>query len=193
MMDKYTLRKKNRAKRDQMSEEEVQVKSSAILDQLLRLPEYMMADDLFTYVSFGKEVDTHALITSALLSGKRVYVPKVLDKKFMEFYQIESLEELLPGTLGILEPAPKNLGQMQKERNQIMIVPGLAFDLMGNRIGYGAGYYDRYFIEHPNPNLKSVAIAYDFQIEEVLQAEQFDVPMHSIVTEKRQVNLDDII
>lgn len=189
-MDKYTLREKNRTQRNQMSEEESKVKSSTILDQLLRLPDFMMADDLFTFVSFGKEVDTHGLITGALLSGKRVYVPKVLDKKFMEFYQIETLEELLPGTLGILEPEPKNMGQMKEDRNQIMIVPGLAFDLMGNRIGYGGGYYDRYFIEHPNPNLKKVAIAYDFQIEKVLQTEQFDVPMHRIVTEKRQIVFD---
>ncbi|HCL03709.1 MAG TPA: 5-formyltetrahydrofolate cyclo-ligase [Lachnoclostridium phytofermentans] len=189
MMDKNTFRKMNRAKRDQMSEEESQVKSSAILEQLLKLPDFMLADDLFTYVSFGKEVNTHELIKSALLFGKRVYVPKVLDKKFMEFYQIEGLEELLPGTLGILEPEPKKLGQMQNERKQIMIVPGLAFDLIGNRIGFGAGYYDRYFIEHPNPNLKKVAIAYDFQIEEELPADQFDIPMQRIVTEKRQIRI----
>jgi len=107
----------------------------------------------------------------------------------MEFYQIEGLEELLPGTLGILEPEPKKLGQMQNERKQIMIVPGLAFDLIGNRIGFGAGYYDRYFIEHPNPNLKKVAIAYDFQIEEELPADQFDIPMQRIVTEKRQIRI----
>jgi 5-formyltetrahydrofolate cyclo-ligase len=62
---------------------------------------------------------------------------------------------------------------------------------MGNRIGFGAGYYDRYFFEYPNPNLKKVAIAYDFQIEEELQAEQFDVPIHRIVTERRQVIVDD--
>ncbi len=184
-MDKYTLRKQNKAKRDQMAKEEFKVKCSAILDVLLGLPEYLIADDLFTYVSIGNEVDTTWLITNAFLSGKRVYVPKVLDKKSMEFYQITKLNELTPGTLGILEPEPNILGQMEKERNQIMIVPGLAFDQMGNRIGYGGGYYDRYFIEHPNKNLSRIALAFDFQMEEVLQAEQYDVPVHKIVTENR--------
>lgn len=188
MIDKYTLRKQNRDKRDQLSREEVQVKWSVILDRLLRLPDYMMAEDLFTYVSFGNEVDTIELITSALLSGKRVYVPKVIDKKCMEFYQINSIGELSPGTLGILEPEPGIIGQMEKERKQIMIVPGLVFDEMGNRIGYGGGYYDRYFINHPNKNLNRVALAYDFQVVDVLQTEQFDIPVHRIVTEKRMMD-----
>lgn len=187
MIEKYTLRKQNIAKRDQLTREEFQVKSSIILDQLLRHSVYMMAEDLFTYVSFGNEVDTFGLITSALLSDKRVYVPKVLDKKCMEFYQIKSIGELSPGTLGILEPKPIILGQMRKERNQIMIVPGLAFDGFGNRIGYGGGYYDRYFFTHPNENLNLVALAYDFQVEEKLQVERLDVPVHRIITEKRNI------
>ncbi len=181
------LRKRNKARRDQMTEEEVQMKSSVILDQLLRHPDYTISEDLFTYVSFGNEVDTYGLITGALLSGKRVYVPRVLDKKCMEFYQIKNLDELSPGTLGILEPPPKILGQVEEERKQIMVVPGLAFDFSGNRVGYGGGFYDRYFMSHPNPNLKRVAIAYDFQIEEVLPAKQSDVPVHRIVTEQRMV------
>ena len=184
-MEKHTLRTQNRERRDHMPEEEAMLKSSLILDQLLRMPEFSMADEIYTYVSFGNEVDTFSLITSAVLSGKRVFVPKVLDKKRMEFFRIKHIGELQSGTLGILEPTSDELGMLDVTKKQIMIVPGLVFDENGNRIGYGGGYYDRYLWGQPNESLHLVAPAYEFQVVKSLCAEELDIPVHKIVTEKR--------
>lgn len=184
-MEKHTLRKQNRERRNQMPEEEAMRKSSLILDQLLRMPEFRLAEEIYTYVSFGNEVDTFSLITSAILSGKRVYVPKVIDKKRMEFFRIKHIGELQSGTLGILEPITDELGKLDVTKKQIMIVPGLVFDEKGNRIGYGGGYYDRYLWEQQNESLHLIAPAYEFQVVKSLNAEELDIPVHKIVTEKR--------
>lgn len=120
-------------------------------DDLIReaveaLPEYEAADLVLSYVSFADEIDTHRIIEDALAAGKRVAVPKCLPGRKMEFFEIGSLEELVPGTLGILEPVPdeERLVKPAMCKGSVCLVPGLVYDGEGYRIGYGAGYYDRF-------------------------------------------------
>ena len=185
---KHILRNEIIKKRDTLSQDERKLKSSRILDQLLLTKEYMMAREIFTFVSFGTEVDTYGLILNALVSGKKVYTPKIIAKGKMEFYEITSFEDLSPSKLGILEPTTNLLGMLKKEdNNQVMIMPGVAFDLEGNRMGYGGGYYDRYLSINSDCQLPRIAICYEIQMVDQVPVEEFDQKVDIIITEKQQI------
>lgn len=185
---KQELRRAILEQRDMLTEEEIFVKSSIILDRLLRSKEFMMADEIFTYVSFGSEVDTNALILSSLMSNKKVFTPKIIAKGIMEFYQIESFEDLTPNKYGILEPTTNLLGQLNNQEGaQLMVIPGVAFDHAGNRMGYGGGYYDRYLVKNSDCQVARFAICYDLQIIDQVPVEEFDQKVDKIITEKQEI------
>ncbi|MGN0070407.1 MAG: 5-formyltetrahydrofolate cyclo-ligase [Atopobiaceae bacterium] len=110
------------------------------------LPEYEAADLVLAYVSFADEIDTHRIIEDALAEGKTVAVPKCMKGHTLSFYTISSLADLVPGVMGILEPVPdkEHLVTPAMCKGSVCLVPGLVFDGEGYRIGYGAGYYDRF-------------------------------------------------
>lgn len=113
--------------------------------------EYMKSKKILIYVSFGSEIDTHPLITNALNAGKTVCVP-VTDRKTHTITpsQILGMDELEPGAYGILAPKSDKIRPVSGEEIDLTIVPGLAFDPNGYRIGYGGGYYDRFFEKYPH-------------------------------------------
>jgi len=121
---------------------------AAITAGLLAWPLFARADVLLTYVSTPGEVDTLALIRAALAQGKTVAVPRCLPERRMVFGRISALEELVPGAYGIPEPPPE-CPTAEAGSNSLCLVPGLAFDSRGNRIGYGGGYYDRFLAGFP--------------------------------------------
>lgn len=192
-MTKNDIRILQKNRRDQMSINEQRKNSKAIWQQLFESEVYHNCKLIFTYVSFRSEVGTHEMIRRALVDGKKVYAPKV-EERCMEFYSIKSLEELVPGMMGILEPEinPQNrystsLSQVNQEDN-IMLLPGLAFDTRGNRIGYGAGYYDRYLSREGESNFTKIAISYDFQVMEQITSDEYDIKTDMIITPTRWVN-----
>lgn len=183
--DKASIRSLILAKRKNLSRKYVIEKSGLITEHVLSLKEYKEADCVFAYISLNNEADMHDLLLYALKSGKRVAVPRVC-KTDMDFYYIDSLERLVKGSFGILEPFSDAL-PAEYEKNAVMLIPGVAYDMAGNRIGYGGGYYDRYFAKQMElkTNLMNciIAPAYEFQITDEIPSEEHDIRVNKIVTE----------
>jgi 5-formyltetrahydrofolate cyclo-ligase len=165
--------------------------SKKIQDRLYSLNEFRECKELFTYISFGSEVDTYDIIKKSLEMNKKVFVPKV-EGNDLCFYEIEELDMgLIRSKFGILEPESKRhnkfdiLNEAESDGSKrIMLLPGLAFDKQGNRIGYGAGYYDRYLNKIKHRGWIKLALAYDFQVMERLTVSEHDIPADYIITEK---------
>ena len=135
-------------------------------------------------MNIKNEVDTSLIINYYRKNNKKTAIPKVLENN-MEFYYFNCEKELVNGYFNI--PEPVNIDESNKcipSNNDVIIIPGLAFDRFGGRVGYGGGFYDKYLTQ--NKNLIKIAVAYDFQvIEDVLEISKFDVKPDYIVTEKR--------
>lgn len=148
--EKKQIRRRVLARRDALTSQEQRRASCLITERLLGHQWFYRAGSLLCYVSYGSELDTRELIQEALRLEKEVYVPKVEENRRMDFFRIGALEELQPGFHGILEPrdtARIYVGEGAKRT--LMLMPGVAFDICGNRLGYGGGYYDRYLAAHP--------------------------------------------
>lgn len=156
--------------------------SKAIHQRLFNLETYKESDVLLVYADASGEVLTDRIILKALLDGKKVYAPVCGEGYSMEFYRIYSLDELYLGHYGIREPLEIEYEKLTKElitKNTLAIVPGVAFDKENNRMGYGRGYYDRYFARYEIPN--RLGLAYDFQIIDKIEAKATDIKMTGIV------------
>lgn len=151
--------------------------NEAVCRQLLNLSEIRHAFCVYCYASFPGEVSTWRFMESLLRQGKYIAVPKVTGKE-LEFYSISGKKDLEEGVMGIMEPKASCLKIRDPEAP--VIVPGIAFDRDGNRIGYGGGYYDRFFQREPHH--RRIAIAYDFQIFDKIPSEAHDKPVDYIIT-----------
>ena len=127
-------------------------------------------------------MDCVPIIKKALQDGKRVAVPRI-DKDGMEFYEIKDLAECVEGTFHIFEPTTNRLVKPEGTEKTFIVVPGLAYDYMKNRMGYGKGYYDRYFQKYGEEKFERIAIAYDLQIVKEIPCEPTDVKVDQIITE----------
>lgn len=154
---------------------------NAITNRFLTLDEYKSCKILFAFVSTAIEVNTHTIIKKSLLDGKKVAVPKCIDLSGnMEFYFINSFDDLKPGTMSILEPDESICKKATNLTDGLCIVPGLCFDNRGYRLGFGGGYYDR-FLE--NFNGTSVGICYSECTQAELLIESFDKSVDILITE----------
>lgn len=148
--EKKQIRRRVLARRDALTSQEQWRASCLITERLMGHQWFYRAGSLLCYVSYGSELDTRELIREALRLGKEVYVPKVEENRRMDFFRIGALEELQPGFHGILEPPDTaRIYAGERAERTLMLMPGVAFDLYGNRLGYGGGYYDRYLAAHP--------------------------------------------
>lgn len=151
--------------------------NEAICRQLLNLNDIRYAFCVYCYASFHGEVSTWRFMEALLRQGKYIAVPKVAGKE-LEFYAISGEKDLEEGVMGIMEPKSSCLKIRDPEAP--VIVPGIAFDREGNRIGYGGGYYDRFFQQEPHH--RRIAVAYDFQIFDKIPSEAHDKPVDCIIT-----------
>lgn len=135
---------------------------------------------VYCYISVRNEAGTERFIDWLLQQKIHVAVPRVQGKE-MFFYYIESLEDLIRGTFGIPEPAPHCLPA--ENITAPVIVPGVAFSGKFQRVGYGAGYYDRFFAAEPEH--RKIAVCYEFQMYDEVPEEPFDVLMDLIITEEK--------
>ncbi|MCI8514806.1 MAG: 5-formyltetrahydrofolate cyclo-ligase [Lachnospiraceae bacterium] len=181
---KNTLRKTFLAAREAMSREEVIEKSDRILSRLTAHPLYRDCACLYLYADVRKEVRTGPLIRRALSEGRRVALPRIEGKK-MDFYYITDEKELSPGRFGI--PEPGSSCQRAEDEEALLIVPGVAFDSRGGRLGYGGGFYDRYLAEHRRQ--VPAALAYDIQIADRIPSEPWDHRITRIFTETVFINV----
>lgn len=183
-MEKKLLRQQALKQRKSLNSLEVQGRSHEIAQRLLFLPEYQKAQNILVYMSFDNEVDTRAIITNAWQQKKRVLVPIChTSDKSMQISELCNFSELAPGTWGIPEPKKDCLRLAEPAVVDAAIIPGVAFDKRGYRLGHGGGYYDR-FLTKLAPGCPKIALAYEFMIREYLPNEIHDVPMDYIVTEK---------
>lgn len=190
-MEKTELRKLIKEKRKTFSKKELDKLSLKIADNLLSLKEMAFAKNVLIYVSTKGEVDTLRLIEELFKLGKIVYVPKVIDIKtgLMRFYKISSLEDLEPGCMNILEPK-KSLEILEEsliDDSFVIVMPGLAFDKKGHRLGYGGGFYDR-FNARVYSGLLKLALSFDFQLVDELIANEFDIDVDKVITENEIIN-----
>lgn len=179
-MNKEEIRQEIRRQKASLSKEIIDLQSSLLREQFLTLREYKECSQLILYAAFNQEVNTLPLIRQALLDGKKVALPRVM-KEDIEFYYITSITDLEESSFGIPEPEPVAMLQLEKDSN-LILVPGLAFDKKGNRIGYGKSFYDRYFKAHKESFLK-ICFAYDFQVYEEIPFEAHDVKIDILITE----------
>lgn len=188
--DKKKLRAKYLAKRDGLDLKKRRIASEKIKAKAFETKQFTNAETVFVYASYKSEVETMELIKGALRRGKRVAVPKV-DGIEMEFYEITSWEELFPGFSGILEPQIHDKMPVTPKDSDVFLIPGAAFDLAGRRIGYGGGYYDRYWNRINSTYGITpcfMALAFEAQIcRGGVPAEKHDKKMDCIITERRVI------
>lgn len=183
---KKSLRQEMLAKRDSLNKGTVKRKSDLVLKRLYALAEFKAAKCVMCYVSFRNEVDTEPLIRKCLAEGKRVVIPKI-DHKKKEIIICELKDfdkELVCNHLGIMEPKEEFVREIEREKVDFVIVPGIAFDSRGHRLGWGGGYYDK-FIAALQHKVKLAALAFEYQIVESIPTEAHDQKVDLIVTESK--------
>lgn len=185
VIDKQALREQAHAnRRAQPNKEEL---SGRICEQFLALPEYQAARTVMFYVDVRTEVRTREFLPVALAYGKRVIVPYCVEGE-LELFHLEDMEELTVGMYRILEPKPELRGLPEKRADvsevDLIMVPGVAFDRRGARMGHGKGYYDK-LLEHARPDTPLVALAFECQLFDEIPTAAHDVFMDKIITEER--------
>ncbi len=181
-VEKRALRQKYKQIRREMTVEEKALMDKKICDRFTSLWSYRNSETILIYVSSAIEVDTREIINRALKKGKKVAVPRCIDgTSLMEFFFIESLEELSVRSMGILEPERDESKLLTDFSSGICVVPALTFSKDGLRLGYGKGYYDRFLSSFSG---SVVGLCYSNCISENLPGGRYDKRVSSIVTDK---------
>ena len=175
-MDKKVLRGQIRQQKRAMTSEQIEEKSAALAQLFFASKLYREAKTIYGYLPYNQEVRTVPMLEKALLDGKRVAVPKVYGDE-MRFIYLTDLQNVEKGYAGI--PEPVGDGPVADDKTALVLMPGLAFDSQGHRIGYGGGFYDKFLEQEPeHPTL---ALCYDFQMLPSLPTEEFDVPVDVVL------------
>lgn len=175
-MDKKELRRAIRERKRAMTEDEIATRSAALGRAFAESPLYQQAKTVYGYLPYNQEVRTVPMLEQALLDGKRVAVPKVIGEE-MVFIYLEDLTQVEKGYAGIPEPVAD--GPVAQDKTALVLMPGLAFDREGHRIGYGGGFYDKFLQREPeHPTL---ALCYEFQMLERLETEDHDIPVDCVL------------
>lgn len=163
--EKTRIRLAMRATRDNLDYETRSSKNASIMERVMALDEFLAADSVMAYVAFGSEVDPGPAMRIAAGEGKRVMIP--------DFF-------------GLLELTGVFAGRAEANEVDLVLVPGLAFDEKGNRLGYGGGWYDR-FSTKLEKGVKLVGLAFEEQIVKELPSEPHDLLLNMIVTDSRVI------
>ena len=184
--EKRAIRAAIKAQKAALTPEFVEDYSRRVTELFCARPEYEAAQVIYAYLTFNEELRTEFLIRRAWADGKRVAVPRVLGKGWMEFYYIEDFEGFIVSSLGVPEP-PEDPAKLADEPEVLLLMPGLAFDRDHNRIGYGGGFYDRYLERYTAKGTKfyKPALAYDFQIVDRIPAAPFDIKVDAVFTAEK--------
>ncbi len=175
-MNKQELRKQIRAQKRAMTEELIVSKSKQLGILFAQSEAYKHAKSIYGYMPYNQEVRTVAMLEQALRDGKRVAIPKCYGDE-MKFIWMEDLSQVEKSYAGIPEPIAD--GPVADDETALVLMPGLAFDPQGHRIGYGGGFYDKFLAAEPkHPTL---ALCYDFQMLPHLETEEFDIPVDHVI------------
>ena len=175
-MDKKQLRAQIREQKRAMTEAQIEEKSRALGALFRESRAYRDANTIYGYLPYNQEVRTVPMLEQALRDGKKVAVPKVYGET-MRFIYLDDLTAVETGYAGIPEPVAD--APVADDPTALVLMPGLAFDPQGHRIGYGGGFYDRFLAKEPNH--PTLALCYDFQILPHLDTEEFDIPVDTVL------------
>ena len=175
-MNKQELRRAIRERKRSMTEEEIVERSNALAEKFYNTPAYQAASTIYGYLPYNQEVRTVPMLQRALDEGKRVAVPKVYGEE-MRFIYLEDLTQVSKGYAGIPEPIAD--APVAEDKQALVLMPGLAFDPQGHRIGYGGGFYDKFLAKEPHH--PTLALCYEFQMQAHLDTEEFDIPVDTVL------------
>ena len=180
---KRQLRKEVLKRRNTLTETDRKASSLKLADRIIGHQWFYRSDRLLIFASYGSEIETSEIISEALRTGKRVYLPKVEGEE-MQFYKITSLEELTEGYRGIPEPdgSSEKYGYYEEEADHtLMIMPGVAFDPYRNRIGYGKGFYDRFLADKEALKIRTIAVGFQCQMVEEIPQDLNDIIPYQVI------------
>ena len=175
-MNKKELRASVRALKRAMTEEEIVAKSEKLGELFVASEAYKQAKTIYGYMPYNQEVRTVAMLEQALKDGKRVAIPKCYGDE-MRFIFMDDLSKVEKGYANIPEPIVDE--PIADDETALVLMPGMAFDPQGHRIGYGGGFYDKFLAQEPNH--PTLALCYDFQMFEKLETEEFDIPVDTVL------------
>ena len=175
-MDKKELRRTIRERKRAMTEEEIVSRSEKLGVLFSQSEAYKAAKTIYGYLPYNQEVRTIPMLEQALKDGKRVAVPKVYGDE-MKFLYLDDLTQVEKGYAGIPEPIAD--GPVADDDTALVLMPGLAFDPAGHRIGYGGGFYDKFLAAEPNH--PTLALCYEFQMLPELHTEKHDIPVDTVL------------
>lgn len=176
MMNKKALRDRIREQKRAMTQEQILTASACLMEKFLDSEAYKGARTIYGYLPYNQEVRTVPLLERALMDGKRVAVPKVYGDE-MKFIYMTDLSLVEKGYAGIPEPVADE--PVADDPTALVLMPGLAFDLQGHRVGYGGGFYDKFLAQEPDH--PTLALCYDFQILPEIKTEEFDIPVGCVL------------
>ena len=168
-MDKSALRKEIRELKRAMTVQQIEEASRKLMQAFIATDYYKNAKSIYGYLPYNQEVRTTPILEQAQCDGKRVAVPKVYGD-VMKFLWLDDLNAVSKGYSGIPEPIADE--PVADDPTALVLMPGLAFDPQGHRIGYGGGFYDKFLAQEPNH--PTLALCYGFQMREFLETEEFD-------------------
>ncbi len=175
-MDKQELRIMIRQQKKAMTEEMIFSASENLAHQFYKTAAYQNAKTIYGYLSYNQEVRTVPILEQALRDGKRVAVPKVYGDT-MRFIYLSDLSQVAPGCMGIPEPVDDK--SIAEDKTALVLMPGVAFDKNGNRMGYGGGFYDKFLAQEPEH--PTVALCYSFQMVDAIPTEEYDIPVDLVL------------
>ena len=175
-MDKTELRREIRARKRAMTEEEIETRSAKLAQLFFASEAYQNAKTIYGYLPYNQEVRTVPMLERALKDGKKVAVPKVYGDE-MKFLYLDDLIAVAKGYAGIPEPIADE--PVAQDETALVLMPGLAFDPQGHRIGYGGGFYDKFLAAEPNH--PTLALCYEFQMLPKLDVEDHDIPVDTVL------------
>ncbi len=175
-MDKKALRQQIREKKKAMTAAEIESASLTLAEKFFACPQYQKAKTVYGYLPYNQEVRTEPMLQRALDDGKKVAVPKVYGDE-MRFIYLADLSQVEKGYCGIPEPIAD--APVADDPTALVLMPGLAFDPVGHRVGYGGGFYDKFLSLEPDH--PTVALCYDFQVFPQLETEEFDIPVDLVL------------
>lgn len=179
---KKQLRKNILQERNLLDEVQLKEKSNEIMRQILSLPTFLTSSTIMIYFDFKAEVETGGLAHEILKAGKRLVAPLCIGQDIVAYEVLDISEDVSPGMFGIREPRPDKCRLISPAEIDLVLVPGVAFDNKGNRIGYGRGYYDR-FLPQLKKNCFVIGLAFSCQLVEKIEVEAHDIKMSLLVTE----------
>lgn len=184
--DKKVLRESMIEELGKLEEQERLVISERLHEGLFQSELWKNAETIGIYISFGNEWDTKNIIEEAFRSGKNIAIPKTIPAtKQMDFYQITDWSQVRKGHFGIQEPIVEKVAYVEKDKIDLLIVPGLIFSKDGYRIGHGGGYYDRFLVDFIHP---TVSLVSKKQLRDTLPINNYDLPVNYLITEDGFIN-----